>query len=207
MQYLWSSKIKKARPMAVINENSKTAVAQWVHQFSDELYSWAYFKTSNKEVAEDLVQDTFLAAFQKIEQFEGKSQPKTWLFSILNNKIIDYYRLSARTTKKSFSLTETSGIERSEGLFSSYGCWKTNAIKANYDQEAALLDNPEFNAVLEECLEDLPPKWKVAITSKYLSTKNSDEICQELEITPSNYWQIVHRSKLLLKKCLDLKWD
>lgn len=193
--------------MAVLKENSKTAVAQWVHQFSDELYSWAYFKTSSKEVAEDLVQDTFLAAFQKIDQFEGKSQPKTWLFSILNNKIIDYYRISARTTKKSFSLTETSGIELSEGLFSSFGCWKSTDIKANYDQESALLDNPEFNAVLEECLEDLPPKWKLAVTSKYLSTKNSDEICQELNITSSNYWQIVHRSKLLMKKCLDLKWD
>jgi RNA polymerase sigma-70 factor (ECF subfamily) len=55
------------------------------------------FKTSSKEIAEDL-QDTFLAAFHKIDSFEGKSQPKTWLFSIL--KVIDYYRLSARPKKK-----------------------------------------------------------------------------------------------------------
>jgi RNA polymerase sigma-70 factor (ECF subfamily) len=46
------------------------------------------FKTSSKEIAEDLVQDTFLAAFHKIDSFEGKSQPKTWLFSILNNKVL-----------------------------------------------------------------------------------------------------------------------
>jgi RNA polymerase sigma-70 factor (ECF subfamily) len=63
------------------------------------------FKTSSKEIAEDLVQDTFLAAFHKIDSFEGKSQPKTWLFSILNNKVIDYYRLSARTTKKKKTLS------------------------------------------------------------------------------------------------------
>jgi hypothetical protein len=43
---------------------------------------------------------TFLAAFHKIDSFEGKSQPKTWLFSILNNKVIDYYRLSAGPLKK-----------------------------------------------------------------------------------------------------------
>jgi RNA polymerase sigma-70 factor (ECF subfamily) len=36
--------------------------------------------------------------------------------------------------------------------------------------------------------------------------KKTEAICQELEITASNYWQIVHRSKLLLKKCLELKW-
>jgi RNA polymerase sigma-70 factor (ECF subfamily) len=79
--------------MELIKENSKSVLEQWVNQFSDELYSWAF--SSSKEIAEDLVQDTFLAAFHKIDSFEGKSQPKTWLFSILNNKVIDYYRLSA----------------------------------------------------------------------------------------------------------------
>jgi RNA polymerase sigma-70 factor (ECF subfamily) len=53
---------------------------------------------------------------------------------------------------------------------------------------------------MEECMNDLRKKWKLAITSKYLSEKKTEAICQELEITASNYWQIVHRSKLLLKK-------
>jgi RNA polymerase sigma-70 factor (ECF subfamily) len=192
--------------MDLIKENSKSVLEQWVNQFSDELYSWAFFKTSSKEVAEDLVQDTFLAAFHKIDSFQGKSQPKTWLFSILNNKVIDYYRSTARTTKKNFSLTENSGYELSDGLFNKYGCWKTNDINAVWDQEEELLDNPDFNAVMEACMEDLPQKWKLAVTSKYLNEKKTETICQELEITASNYWQIVHRSKLLLKKCLELKW-
>ena len=192
--------------MDLIKENSKSVLEQWVNQFSDELYSWAFFKTSSKEVAEDLVQDTFLAAFHNIDSFQGKSQPKTWLFSILNNKVIDYYRLTARTTKKNFSLTENSGYEISDGLFNKYGCWKTNDINAVWEQEEELLDNPDFNSVMEACMEDLPQKWKLAVTSKYLSEKKTETICQELEITASNYWQIVHRSKLLLKKCLELKW-
>ena len=192
--------------MDLIKENSKSVLEQWVKQFGDELYSWAFFKTSSKEVAEDLVQDTFLAAFHKIDGFQGKSQPKTWLFSILNNKVIDYYRLSARTTKKNFSLTENSGYELSDGLFNKYGCWKTNDISAVWDQEDELLDNTDFNTVMEACMDELPQKWKLAVTSKYLTEKKTETICQELEITASNYWQIVHRSKLLLKKCLELKW-
>jgi RNA polymerase sigma-70 factor (TIGR02943 family) len=192
--------------MDLIKEDSKSILEQWVNQFSDELYSWAFFKTSSKEVAEDLVQDTFMAAFNKIDTFQGKSQPKTWLFSILNNKVIDYYRLSARTTKKNFSLTENSGYELSDGLFNTYGCWKSNDINAAWDQDQELLDNPEFNSIMENCMDDLPQKWKLAVTSKYLSDKKTETICQELEITTSNYWQIVHRSKLLLKKCLELKW-
>ncbi|MFB0911564.1 MAG: sigma-70 family RNA polymerase sigma factor [Flavobacterium sp.] len=192
--------------MQLIKDNSTSVLEQWVTQFSDELYSWAFFKTSSKEIAEDLVQDTFLAAFHKIDSFEGKSQPKTWLFSILNNKVIDYYRLSSRTTKKNLSLTENSGFELSDGLFNSHGCWKTNDIGTLWNQEEELLDNPDFNMVMEECMNDLPQKWKLALTSKYLSEKKTEAICQELEITTSNYWQIIHRSKLLLRKCLELKW-
>ncbi|MFH6959556.1 sigma-70 family RNA polymerase sigma factor [Flavobacterium aquidurense] len=192
--------------MEVIKENSKDILEKWVNQFSDELFSWALYKTSSKETAEDLVQETFLAAFRKLDTFQGKSQPKTWLFSILNNKIIDYYRLSARTTKQTFSLTENSGYELSDGLFNETENWKSNEINPIWDQEEELLDNPEFNNVMQDCMEDLPQKWKYAVTSKYLTDKNADEICQELEITVSNYWQIVHRAKLLLKKCLEMKW-
>lgn len=192
--------------MEVIKENSKTLLENWVNQFSDELFSWALYKTSSKETAEDLVQETFLAAFHKIETFQGKSQPKTWLFSILNNKVIDYYRLSAKTTKQTFSISENSGYELSDGLFNETENWKDNDINPIWDQEEELLDNPEFNNVMQGCMEDLPQKWKFAVTSKYLTDKNADEICQELEITTSNYWQIVHRAKLLLKKCLEMKW-
>lgn len=192
--------------MEVIKENLKIVFEKWVNQFSDELYSWALYKTSSKETAEDLVQETFLSAFNKINTFQGKSQPKTWLFSILNNKVIDYYRLSAKTTKQTFSISENSGYELTDELFNETGNWKNNDINPIWEQEEELLDNPEFNNIMQDCMGDLPKKWKSALTSKYLIDKNADEICQELEITLSNYWQIVHRAKLLLKKCLEMKW-
>jgi RNA polymerase sigma-70 factor (ECF subfamily) len=192
--------------MAEITGNTKIVFEKWVNQFSDELFSWAFYKTSLKETAEDLVQETFLAAYNKIDTFEGKSQPKTWLFAILNNKIIDYYRKSGRTTKQNFSINENSGYELSDAIFTQTGCWDTYDLNPIWEQDTELLDNPEFNALMEECMDDLPKKWKIALTSKYLSDKKTDVICQELEITLSNYWQIVHRAKLLMKKCLEVKW-
>lgn len=186
--------------------NTKVQFENWVNDFSDELYSWAFYKTTSKETAEDLVQETFLAAYHKIDSFEGKSQPKTWLFSILNNKVIDYYRKSAKTTKQTFSLTENSGYELSDAVFTETGCWQNYDVNPIWDQEVHLLDNSEFNIVMQECMQELPKKWKTALTSKYLSDKNTEAICQELEITASNYWQIVHRAKLLVKKCLEINW-
>lgn len=192
--------------MAETTTKTKLLFEKWVNDFSDELFSWAFYKTSSKETAEDLVQETFLAAYHKIESFEGKSQPKTWLFSILNNKVIDYYRKSAKTTKNTFSLTENSGYELSDAIFTQTGCWENNDINPIWDQEVHLLDNSEFNLVMQECMQELPKKWRIALTSKYLSDQKSDVICQELEITLSNYWQIVHRAKLLVKKCLEVNW-
>jgi RNA polymerase sigma-70 factor (ECF subfamily) len=192
--------------MAETTINTKIIFEKWVNDFSDELFSWAFYKTSSKETAEDLVQETFLAAYHKIDSFEGKSQPKTWLFSILNNKVIDYYRKSAKTTKKTSSLTENSGYELSDDLFTKIGCWENYEINPIWDQEVHLLDNSEFNLVMQECMQELPKKWKTALTSKYLSDQKTEAICQELEITVSNYWQIVHRAKLLVKKCLEINW-
>jgi RNA polymerase sigma-70 factor (ECF subfamily) len=72
-------------------------------------------------------------------------------------------------------------------------------------QEEELLDNPDFNVIMEECMNDLP-EMEISRNIQILKREKTEAICQELEITTSNYWQIVHRSKLLLKKCLELKW-
>ena len=80
-------------------EVEKEIVSKWVGEYGDDLYSWAFYKTSSRETAQDLIQETFLSAFKSYKKFKYESQPKTWLFKILNNQIIDYYRKSANTLK------------------------------------------------------------------------------------------------------------
>ena len=67
-------------------------LTELVEMYTRELYSRAVHKVSDAELAKDLVQDTFLAAVEKMDTFRGDSLPKTWLISILNHKIIDVYR-------------------------------------------------------------------------------------------------------------------
>lgn len=75
-----------------MGSNHVPNLVKWVESFSGELYSWALYKISDPELAKDLVQDTFLAAAEKKESFRGNSSPRSWLFAILNHKIIDVYR-------------------------------------------------------------------------------------------------------------------
>lgn len=184
-------------------------ISEWVSLYADDLYRWALHKTSDKETAEDIVQETFLAAFKSIDKFKGKSQPKTWLFSIMKNKIMDYHRKKYReTTINQSKLSNGSdGADILENFFDQNGTWKPENNPANWhDMEDHLLDDDDFNEVLGNCMKKLPSNWFSAMSMKYLEEKEGKIICQELGITPSNFWQILHRAKVQLKACLEMNW-
>lgn len=171
-----------------------------VEQYAGELISWASYKVSDSELAKDLVQDTFLAASQKISTFQGKSSPKTWLFSILNFKIIDHYRAKARQPVK---LKTQSLLD----FFTDQGEWKDSSKpKPWQEDDGNLLDDADFQNVLKNCMAALPDKWNACIKLRYLMNKKGEEICQELNITPTNFWQIMHRAKLNLRDCIETNW-
>lgn len=180
-------------------ENSNT-LSQWVRQYNQEMCNWATHKVSDSEIAKDLVQDTFLAASESISLFKGESSPKTWLFSILKYKIIDYYRSKVKQPFSFDNQTLTS-------FFTEDGEWHSNKKPGNWnDDDEHLLDNDDFNIVLKKCLDALPEKWNLSIKLKFFSSKKGEEICQELGITPTNFWQIMHRAKLQLRDCLENRW-
>lgn len=189
-----------------MNRTEQQNIESWVNEHGDSLYSWALHKTSSQVVAEDLVQDTFLSAFQHLDKFEGNSSPKTWLFSILNNKIIDHYRKSSK--KEILASTEESimQFDATESFFSEDGSWKAEHVSMNWGSNGSLLDDEDFNRIMEICMGNLPRNWRQAVSLKYLVEKDAKEICQELNITLSNYWQVIHRAKLLLKKCLEINY-
>jgi RNA polymerase sigma-70 factor (ECF subfamily) len=180
--------------------SKQSVISNWVNLYTDALFSWAMSKTSNKEAAEDLVQDTIIAAMQGYEKYEELSNPKTWLFSILNHKITDYHRSKFRS-QAVFQPTEA------EHFFDEKGKWKRDEMPKDWhENQENLLDNDEFRKELQKCLNKLPSSWFSIIQMKYLQEIKSDEICQDLGINMTNLWQIIHRSKLLLRKCIELGW-
>jgi RNA polymerase sigma-70 factor (TIGR02943 family) len=186
---------------------SSNTLKEWVDLYSDDLYSWARYKLSDKEVAQDLVQDTFLSALQNINRFQGKSSPKTWLFSILNNKIVDHFRKQSKSISFSQVLGERHDSSVLEHLFEKNGHWKKKLMPQKWGvSDVHLLDDESFVAILESCMARLPTNWGMAMQLKYLEERDGKEICQELDISPSNFWQILHRAKLQLRQCLEKNW-
>jgi len=174
-------------------------IAEWVDSYTEDMYNWASYKLSNGELARDIVQETFLIAFEKLHSFKGESSPKTWLYSILNYKIIEVYR------KKSHKTTSHE-MDSLENFFNENGEWIKAERPETWEEDTHLLDDPDFQAILKKCLDALPEKWNACVKFKYLMNTSSEEICQELQITPANFWQIMHRAILNLRDCVDKNW-
>ncbi len=175
-------------------------LTEWVESYTSDLYFWALHKVSDPEQAKDLVQDTFLAAAEKVQGFKGDSTPKTWLFSILNHKIIDFYRKKIKQPVKVENQVFST-------FFDEGGDWKVEKRPGQWsDDDEHLLDDVEFQGVLKKCMDELPEKWNACVKLKYLMNKNGEEICQELDISPTNFWQVVHRAKLQLRNCVEENW-
>ncbi len=176
-------------------EETNKQITQWVNEFSDELFAFAYSRVSDRDLAKDLVQDTFFSALKAIDSFQRKSTPKTWLYKILKNKIIDYYRSSfyKKTIKaKSIQPPEDNRIQ--------------TPLLSKWNNVEDSLQSQEFFTQFNSCIEKLNEKQRTVFTMKYLDDLESEEICKKLQITTSNYWVIVHRAKLKLKECLDKHW-
>jgi RNA polymerase sigma-70 factor (ECF subfamily) len=171
----------------------------WIEQYSEPLLRRAVYLLSDKTEAEDIVQEVFIAAFSSYESFEGKSKPLTWLYTILNYKVSDFYR------KKYKSETEI----RLDHFFDENGSWKDKNILNDWDasdKETELLDNGDFNKTLQDCIEDLPSRWKIPMKMYYLEEKKAPEVSQELHISTTNLWKILQRSRMQLRECLELNW-
>lgn len=135
--------------------------------------------------------------------------------AILKNKIIDYYRKPKITESFSTYLDQTEeSFENSFFDQKNYGRWSERVVD-NYFSKAAdgYLISKEFQKILGICLEKMPTKLKAVFVSKYIEDERTENICKEHDITPSNYWVIIFRSKTLLRTCLEKKayrvkkWD
>jgi len=191
-------------PESNFSENSKTPLnpESWVDQHGDYLYSFARFRVRDQAAAEDLVQETFIAALQNHKNYKGQASERTWLTAILKNKIIDYLRKQSREQP-------TDDIERflnmSEDLFNAAGKWVSGPGKWSF-APSILYDKKEFWQALRKCLDLLPKQLAQAFILREMDGMSHQDICKVLDISSSNSWVILYRARMGLKKCLGTSW-
>ena len=180
----------------------------WVDQHGDALFRFAMLRVRNVAVAEDLVQDTLLAALEAYAGFAGRASERTWLIGILKHKIIDHFRRLSRESP----VSQTEGEEFEHGeLFRQSGEWvghweQDGAPVEWHANPAELLEQSEFWEVIRQCLSPLPPRLASAFTLREVDGLSSEEICEVLSISVNNLWVMLHRARMHLRHCIEVNW-
>jgi RNA polymerase sigma-70 factor (ECF subfamily) len=176
--------------------------ARWVDEHGDYLYRYALARLRQREAAEDLVQETFLAALRSRQRFTGKASERTWLVSILKHKIIDQLWRKQRE----LPVSSLAAADRwADELFDERGAWRQPPGRWLADPGAAL-EQAEFWTVFGRCLEKLPPRLARAFTLRQVEELNSHNVCKILDISATNLWTMLHRARLRLLRCLEVNW-
>ncbi len=176
-------------------------VTGWLSEHGDLLYRYAFKRVGRSDVAEDLVQDTFVAALRSSSDFEGRSKIQTWLVGILRHKIADYMRKTSRQRDRDAAAREE---EANTSVFHN-GHWQVG-LKHWPSDPSRSMEAQEFWQILEQCQSKLPTKLATAFRLRDLEDLSMADICELLEITTTNLSVRLHRARVLLRECLDQNW-
>ena len=164
----------------------------------------AELQLRDSDLAEDVVQETLVAALAAREGFSGRSSVKTWLTGILKHKIVDAIRQKQRQPVVSASFDEETDLEEFDPLFKDNGAWE--APPADWGDPENALSRREFMDVMELCLERLPANTARVFIMREVMELETDEICKELTITANNLLVILYRARMTLRHCLEQNW-
>lgn len=173
---------------------------KWIDRYSDYLYNFTITRVNDREIAKDLVQDTFFASLKSMKNYKGEASERTWLISILKRKIIDHYR-------KINSIKGKAEIRMDFKSEDDEGNWLEERVAdQQYKTAEDNLMNEELGEAIFNCLSKLPEKQATVFRMKTIEGLETETICNELNITASNLWVIVHRARIVMADCMEKNW-
>lgn len=181
---------------------------EWLSEHGDILFGYALRLVSDRLVAEDLVQETLLAALKARASFSGSSSERTWLVGILKNKVVDYYRKSGRETN----------LERPDD-FSDYddsdyiskgpdaGTWQPERRPKDWSVDPNdPVEQQEFWKHLINCLDKIDQRLALVYCLREIEEMEYKEVCNVLSVTATNLRVMLYRARKLLRRCLETNW-
>lgn len=186
-------------PMNPSPENSKLDPRSWVQKYGDIFFQYAIRRLNDTQAAEDVVQETFLAAIKSSVNFRGDSLESTWLSSILRKKTVDVIRKRERR-RKAQPISE--GTEVND--FSEDQCLEVIGASFPTSPSKAMSD-AEFMDLIQTCLAGLPKNQADVFVLRELEQLEPEAICELLDISRKNLWVRLYRARVALGKCISDK--
>ena len=180
--------------------NNQIDPTKWVSRYSDYLFNYTIVRVNDSAVAKDLISETFLAALKAKDRFKGNASERTWLIAILKRKIIDYYRkINSKKGQAEVHIQYNSPDQD--------GDWLEERVSDPFDTTAEdTMENDELGEAIYNCLESINERHAEIFKLKTIDNYETEVLCKEYDITPSNLWVIIHRARTSLAQCLEKTW-
>lgn len=211
--------ISPARETASPSDEQKLIARLWkgdegafdelVNKHHGALIRMAMGYVADREVAEEVVQDTWMAVIESLDRFEGRSSLRTWIFGILIHKAKDRGVREKRHT--TFSACESCDDENEEAIdpsrFQPSGEWAGHWAfpPQPWDEQTPekLLASQQAVTAMNRAIEALPPRLKDVLVMRDIEGMDSHEVCELLKITETNLYVRLHRARERVRKAVE----
>jgi RNA polymerase sigma-70 factor (ECF subfamily) len=180
------------------------AFARLVDSHHRSLLRVAQLYVRDRAVAEEVVQETWLAVLQGIDRFEERSSLKTWIYQILTN------RAKTRAQREHRQLPFSALISDAESEVAETRFRPIDDPKFPQQWAAPPCSWPDERILARETVDQLrnavaqlPPAQQVIVGLRDIEGWSADEVCEALEITPGNQRVLLHRARSRLRNALE----
>ncbi len=174
----------------------------WLEEYHESLFKYALARLRDADLAEESIQETFLAALQSQKGFQGLASEKTWLISILKRKIYDHFRRIGRDKQIKMSFP----MERLRNDVFDSGRIPAVRSRIWFSDPSMVYEQKEFLKIIKHALSELPDRTAQAFILREVVELSSQEICEFMDISIYNLYVMVHRARKHLRDDLQLKW-
>jgi len=189
------SRTSETKLVGKLRSGDSAAMAQFYNLYRNRLYSLILEQVDrNEAIAEDLVQEVFLAALSSLDRFRGDSQLYTWLRSIALHKINDFYRHQARQPRSKESSADYDGLELEQ-------------TQAHEPATHTVMEDEEVRQSVHEALADLPHDYQEVLVLKYLRDMPVLAISQIMGRSPKSVEGLLSRARKAMRDNLGSNGD
>jgi RNA polymerase sigma-70 factor (ECF subfamily) len=187
-----TSKSYEAKLVQKLRSGDNAAMEEFYNIYRSRLYTLVLEQVDRDQaVAEDLVQETFLAALSSLDKFRGDSQLYTWLRSIAFHKLNDYYRRKVKQPENKESSPDFDAMKQLE--------------QTGDDKPATLtvMESEEVRQSVQQALEQLPQNYQEVLVLKYLEEMPVLEISQVMGRSPKSVEGLLSRARKAMRANLE----
>jgi RNA polymerase sigma-70 factor (ECF subfamily) len=202
-----------ARVLAALRGGDEGQFMDLVEKYHARMIRLALMYVSSRDVAEEVVQETWLGVLKGLDRFEGRSSLKTWMFSILTNTAKTRGQREARSIPFSALAIDEAGGDQpavDPGRFKTggeqEGAWLLPPAHWDEIPESAL-SSSETLAVVTSAIETLPSAQRQVIQLRDVDGWTAEEVCNVLELSETNQRVLLHRARSKVRRAIEAYLD